>query len=93
MAIALLEDLTEKKEAFFEDDETQGNDQGHITWLVPTQLPSEKWLITISGVDVAGDTIAATTTEHPVQEDLPTPAQVFIWVAQKLKSTLCPTCV
>lgn len=93
MSIALLEEEPlENRSALFEDDQTQGADEGSIEWTLPTETSHENWQFTFEGTDTGGETIEPTTKTMPSPE-LPSPSQVFWWIADKLKSTLCPTCI
>jgi len=90
--IALLQEI-QGNSALFENNEAEGEDKGAISWLPPTQLQGGSWPITFQGKNAKGGTIPVTTIEYPEQSTAPTPSQVFWWVAQKLKSTLCPSCI
>lgn len=92
MALVLLQEVTER-EAFLENDEIDGQDQGHIIWLAPEQQESNEWLITIEGTNVQGGTILPTETTYPQQSTSPTPGQVILWIIKKLKPIICPECI
>ena len=93
MALNLLseEPLTENA-ALFEDDETQGHDQGDIIWSEPEEVSTDRWRVTFSGDNTAGITIEDTDTDVTSQGK-PTPGQVIIWLFNKLKEVLCEECV
>lgn len=90
MAIELLEEI-EGNEAFFENDEIQGQDEGHISWSEPELIETNKYRVVFSGTNVVGGTIPSTQTAIN-QSTTPTPAQVFFAIAAALTSLLCPDC-
>ena len=90
MAIALLEAI-DGNEAYFEDNETIGADNGRITWSTPEEVSAGRWEFDYSGTDTDGCTIS-NTTESMDSVELPTPSQVFWFLADKAKEILCPTC-
>ena len=93
MAIALISDQPlEDNYALFENDEVSGQDQGEIEWTEPVEVSVNHWKVEFYGTNVQGGTIP-TTTEEVVQSGAPTPGQVFWWLAEKLKDTLCPECI
>ena len=91
MAIALLEEI-EGNEAYFENDDTSGQDQGHISWGTPILVSTGVYRTSISGINVEGEAIEGTTLNIE-SSTLPTPGQVFWAAAAALKSLICPSCV
>ncbi len=92
MAISLLsEEPLEENAALFENDAELGQDEGSITWSQPEETSAGNWEFEFEGFDVEGGTIPS-TSQTMQSVELPSPSQVFWWLAEKAKETLCPTC-
>lgn len=92
MAIVLIsEEPLEGNAALFENDSTIGEDLGDIDWTELEEVLPGKWEFNFQGTDVEGNSIASTPLSIEAVE-LPSPSEVFWFIAQKAKSTLCPTC-
>ena len=92
MSIKLLsEEPLEENEALFENDAVQGEDEGAIDWSQPEEISSGTWEFDFQGTDVQGTSISSTTLTMQSIE-LPTPSQVFWFIAEKAKKVLCPSC-
>lgn len=81
----------ESNAALFKNGAARNQADGSITWDDPF-LDNEIWRVTLEGCDVIGDEIAETTIQIDQSETV-NPTKVFLWIADKIKTTLCPSCL
>ncbi len=79
--------------AEFEDDETQGHDQGALSWGTPFNR-NDTFHVTVEGTDVEGNIISSHTfdTEEVYSEEPIDPGKVVIWILKKIGDLVCPSC-
>jgi hypothetical protein len=79
--------------AQFKDNETDGHDQGEMTWDAPFE-EDNNFFVTCEGTDVEGNVIDPTTFDSGVEYTTEPidPGKVVKWLLDKLGEVICPTC-
>jgi len=93
MALICTTDPITTNFAEFEDDETQGNDQGAISWGTPFEQ-DDNFHVTFEGIDVEGNIIDSTTIDSGEEYNTEPvdPGKVVRWLLDKAKEFICPGC-
>lgn len=99
MAIALLntngEGQLESNYAEFENNAIIGQNKGVLSWGEPFyHEENERWEVpSVQGFNVQGQSFDVGTLGGIPENKTVTPADVFWWAAEVIKSTLCPSCM
>jgi hypothetical protein len=92
MALICTTDPVTTNYAEFEDDETQGHDQGALSWGTPFNR-NDTFHVTVEGYDVEGSILETTFDSGEVYSEEPiNPGKVVIWILKKIGELVCPNC-
>ena len=97
MAIQLLnaeEGELSSNHALFENDAITGQNHGACSWGTPyyNEEESRYEVPNVQGYNVQNQAFSVGTLVGIPENKTVTPAQVFWWVAETIKTTLCPEC-